>query len=328
MKSTPIILDVDAGVDDTLAIIFSLLSPALRVRAITTVAGNVPVSACTRNVLLTLHLLSGRIRMLPIVAQGASKPLKRKLFTAPEVHGSDGIGNASRLYDTPPLAASSRSAVEVILDVLRREPNTTVVATGPLTNIAAAIAADKATMKRAREIVVMGGAFHGMHNTGPVAEFNFYVDPEAADCVMRSGLPVRLIPLNVTEQCVLTPQDLRSVSDPIVRRYLQRITKVYFDFHKRTINVAGGYLHDPLAAGSVAFPSLLKFRRGYVSVEWTGTYSRGLSIFFPQLAIHRNAKLPDWVKRDLRRTPTVRVATSVDANSFKKKFLKTVRPAR
>jgi len=328
MKSTPIILDVDAGVDDTLAIIFSLLSPALRVRAITTVAGNVPVSLCTRNVLLTLQLLSGRIRSLPIVAQGASKPLRRKLFTAREVHGWDGIGNASGLYDKPALAASARSAVDVILDLLRREPNTTVVATGPLTNIAAAITKDRATMKKAREIVVMGGAFQGMHNTGPAAEFNFYVDPEAADIVMRSGLPIRLIPLNVTEQCLLTPADLRSVADPIVRRYIQQITKFYFDFHRRTINVNGGYLHDPLAAGSVAFPSFVRSRRGYVRVEWSGAYTRGLSLFFPRLAVRKNAELPDWVKRALRKKPTVRVAASVDASSFKKKFLKTLRHAR
>lgn len=328
MKPTPILLDVDAGVDDTLAIIFALLSPALSVRAITTVAGNVPVHACTRNVLLTLQLLSGRINSLPIVAQGASKPLKKKLFTAREVHGRDGIGNVSRLYDPPTLRAVSRRAVNVILDLLRREPGTTLVATGPLTNIASAIMEDMTTMKRAREIVVMGGAFQGLHNTGPVAEFNFYADPDAADCVMQSGLPVRLIPLNVTERCILTPNDLRAVADPSLRRYLQRVTKFYFDFHKRTANITGGYLHDPLAAASVAFPSLVKTHRGYVRVEWAGVYARGLSVFFPLLDVRKNAELPGWVKRALRRMPSVRVATSVKTVSFKQKFLGTLRPAR
>jgi inosine-uridine nucleoside N-ribohydrolase len=254
--------------------------------------------------------------------------LKKKLFTAKEVHGSDGIGNASRLYNPPKFKAVPHPAVDVILELLRREPNTTLVATGPLTNIASAITKDFAVMKRTREIVVMGGAFQGVHNTGPVAEFNFYADPDAADCVMQSGLPVRLIPLNVTEHCVLTLDDLRTIADPSLRRYLQRITKFYFDFHKRTANVTGGYLHDPLAVASVAFPSLLKTHRGYVRVEWAGTYARGLSIFFPLLNIHNNAELPGWVIRALRRKPSVRVATTVNANSFKQKFLGTLRRAR
>jgi len=309
MKPTPIILDVDAGIDDTLAIVFSLLSPSLRVRAITTVAGNVPVRECTRNVLLTLQLLAHRLTSIPVVAEGAARPLKRKLFTAREVHGRDGIGNVSRLYDAPTLRADSRIAVDVILDTVRRHPGISVVATGPLTNIAAAIAADRSTMRRAREIVVMGGAFHGLHNTGPAAEFNFYVDPEAADFVMRSGISIKLIPLNVTEQCVLAPSDLRATADPVVGRYLRRITKFYFEFHKRTTNVRKAYLHDPLAAGAVAFPSLLKYIDGYVRVEGTGRYSRGLSIFFPHLSVRKNAELPEWVKRVLREKPTVRIAT-------------------
>ena len=324
MKPTPILLDVDAGVDDTLAIIFALTSPLLDVRAITTVAGNVPVHVCTRNVLLTLQILSPILSSFPIVAEGAVKPLKQKLFTAKEVHGNDGIGNASQFYGRPKMEAVRRSAVEVILETAGREPNVTLVATGPLTNVALAIAKDRATMSHVREIVVMGGAFKGMHNTGPVAEFNFYNDPDAADEVMRSGLPIRLIPLNVTEKCILTPRDLDDLAYAPLRQYSQRITDFYFAFHKRTENFRGGYLHDPLAVAAVATPSLVHTERGYVRVETTGKYSRGLSVFFPRLNIRREAELPEWVKRALLGKSSVRLATSVDARSFKRKFLATI----
>ena len=324
MKPTPIILDVDAGVDDTLAIILALSSRSLDLRAITTVAGNVPVRVCTRNVLLTLEVLSPCFDALPVVAEGAARPLKRRPFTAKEVHGNDGIGNASHFYGRPKMRAVRDSAIEVILETAKRDSNLTLVATGPLTNVALAIARDRATMKRLREIVVMGGAFNGLHNTGPVAEFNFYTDPDAADLVMHSGIPVRLIPLNVTEKCIFTPQDLDAVTFAPLRRYVQRVTHFYFAFHKRTENFTGGYLHDPLAVAAVVTPSLVKTEEGYVHVETGGKYSRGLSILFPRLNPRKEAELPGWVKHALLHEPSVRIATSVDAESFKRKFLASI----
>ncbi len=317
----PILLDVDAGVDDTLAIIFALLSPRLDVKAITTVAGNVPVQSCTRNVLLTLEILKPFLANLPVVAQGASKPLKLSPFTAKEVHGTDGIGNASRLYSAPNIKRRSGHAVDVILATAKREKELTLVATGPLTNVAQAIKKDFSTMKRVHEIVVMGGGFNGVHNTGPVAEFNFYVDPDAADIVMHSGIPITLIPLNVTERCTLAPGDLHAVANVRLRRYIQRVTKFYFDFHKRTEGFNGGYLHDPLAVAAALEPSLLRMKEGYVNVETSGKYTRGMSVFFPHLDIRKEAELPPWVKRALRRLPSVRVAISVDAKTFRRKFL-------
>jgi purine nucleosidase/pyrimidine-specific ribonucleoside hydrolase len=320
MKPIPILLDVDAGVDDTLAIIFALLSPHLDVRAITTVAGNVPVRSCTRNVLLTLEILSS-IAHSPPVAEGASKPLRRKLFTAKEVHGDDGIGGASQFYPSPTVQSTQCHAVELILQTVKREAHLTLVATGPLTNIALALKKDFPAMRSVREIVVMGGGFNGVHNTGPCAEFNFYVDPDAADRVMQSGLPIRLIPLNVTERCVLTPGDIRSFPRPSIRRYVQRVTKFYFDFHKRTEQINGGYVHDPLAVGAVLQPSILQTELGYVRVESEGTVTRGVSVFFPRLNVRKEAELPRWVKRALLHAPTVRVATRVDTNRFRKLFL-------
>lgn len=318
----PILLDVDAGVDDTLAIIFALLSPGLGVRGITTVAGNVPVRSCTRNVLLTLDVLSPMLHSIPPVSTGAATPFHHALFTAKEVHGNDGIGGASFFYEPPKTRPTRGNGVDLILDTVKREPNITLIATGPLTNIALALKKDFSAMQRLREIVVMGGGFNGAHNTGPCAEFNFYVDPDAADEVMTSGVPIRLIPLNVTEQCTITPDDLRTIDQPRLRRYIQRVTKFYFDFHKRTENFVGGYLHDPLAVAAVLDPSLLRTELGYVRVERKSEYTRGMSIFFPQLNIRKQAELPKWVKSALLHAPTIRVAAGVDAKRFKQLFLK------
>ena len=318
----PILLDVDAGVDDTLAIIFALLSPDLDVRGITTVGGNVPVRSCTRNVLLAFEVLSSIFRTLPPLSAGASHPLRHALFTAKEVHGGDGVGGASVFYPAPKKRTARGNGVDLILETVKREAGLTLVATGPLTNIALALKKDLPAMKRLREIVVMGGAFNGAHNTGPCAEFNFYVDPDAANAVMRSGLPIRLIPLNVTEQCFFTPGDLQRINHPLLRHYIQRVTKFYFDFHKRTENLNGGYLHDPLAVAAVVKPSLLRTELGYVHVERMSTYMRGMSIFFPRLNVKKEAELPKWVKSALLRAPTVKVATGVDAKIFKQLFLK------
>ena len=325
MKSTALIMDVDAGVDDTLAVIFALLTPSLRVRAITAVAGNVPVHLCTQNVLLTLEMLDGLIAEALPVAKGASRPLRRALFTAREVHGEDGIGNASAFYDPPRRRAAPEPAADLILRMLRGRERLSIVATGPLTNIAAAYKKDPAAMRRVKEIIVMGGAFEGVWNTGPVAEFNFYVDPEAADCVMRSGLPVTLIPLNVTHRCILSPGDLRNVFPIALRRYVQRVTTFYFDFHRRTAGFTGGYLHDPLAVAAVAHPSFFSYRTGYVRVEGEGKYTRGLSVFIPRLDLRKNAEMPGWVRRTLRNAPSVRVATGINAASFKREFLAALR---
>lgn len=324
MKTLPVLLDVDAGIDDTLAIAFALLSPRLDVKGITTVAGNVAVHSCTRNVLLTLEILRPMLRLLPSVVEGASKPLRKKLFTAKEVHGEDGIGNASKFYPRPLQKPLSISATDFIIQTVQKNPRVIIIATGPLTNIARAIQQNNNVMKRVREISIMGGAFGGFHNTGPAAEFNFYVDPDAADIVMQSGIPIRLHPLNVTEQCVVTPHDLRSISSRTLREYLVRVTKFYFNFHRRTEGFFGGYVHDPLAVAAVIDPSLFNYEQGYVRVEHSGEYMRGASIFFPKLNPSKEATLPEWVTLALQRKGNVRAATSINAVKAKRLFLRTL----
>ncbi len=332
MRTHPVLLDVDAGVDDTLAIAFALLSPQLDVKGISTVAGNVPVKSCTRNVLLTLEILAPMLhsfspergRTSPPVVEGASKPLREKLFTAKEVHGEDGVGNASKFYPRPLQKPLSISAADFIIQTAQKNPQVTIIATGPLTNIALAIRKNKSAMKRVREISMMGGAFGGLHNTGPAAEFNFYVDPDAADVVMQSGIPVRLHPLNVTEQCIVTPHDLQAVRNRMLQEYLLSVTKFYFQFHRRTEKFLGGYLHDPLAVAAVINPSLFVYESGYAHVEFAGKYTRGMSVFFPKLNPAKEAALPEWVSRTLRRRMNVRVAAGVDPVRAKRLFLQTL----
>jgi purine nucleosidase len=275
-----IIIDTDTGVDDALAIILALRSSELRVEAITTVAGNAEVEKCTRNCFLLLDLIQPK--RFPVVAQGAKRPLVRRLVTAPEVHGDDGLGDIAFRYPTPKKGTTSKDATEIILALLQKYPRQiTIVAIGPLTNIAHALKRDFKTMKKTREIVIMGGAFEVAGNTGPVAEFNMYEDPEAADRVLHSGIPITLIPLDVTQQVVLRRPDvvrLAHKGSNQIGRFIERMTKKYMQYHKTTEGFSGGYLHDPLAVGVAADRRFVRCRDVHVEVETHGEITRGMTV--------------------------------------------------
>jgi purine nucleosidase len=304
-----IIIDTDTGVDDALAIILALRSPELRVEAITTVAGNVEVEKCTRNCLLLLDLLQPK--RFPVVAQGATKPLVRRLVTAPEVHGDDGIGDIAWRYPTPEQPTTNKNATEVILALLQKYPHQiAIVAIGPLTNIAHALKRDFKTMKKAREIIIMGGAFAVPGNTGPVAEFNMYVDPEAAERVFHSGIPITLIPLDVTEQVVLQRPDVLRLAHKGSNRiglFIDRMTKTYMKYHKTTEGFSGGYLHDPLAVGVAADRRFVRSRDVHVEVETHGEITRGMTV-------------AELRPRNNQRQPNARMAFEVKHNEFVRFF--------
>ena len=208
----PIVIDTDPGVDDALALALAFASPELTVRAVTTVAGNVDLETATANAVYLLDLLAPG--HAPRLAKGCAKPLARSLVTAEEVHGSDGLAGITRLDgwhrpDTSRQLARG-SAVDVMLDEIKRSTEPlTVIALGPLTNIAAAITRDPAAMRRISSLVVMGGSLYAGGNVTPYAEFNFYVDPEAADAVLAAGLPLTLVPLDVTHQLVVRERNHR-----------------------------------------------------------------------------------------------------------------------
>jgi len=264
-----VVLDVDTGVDDALALILALRSPELAVKAITTVAGNAPVEACTRNTLLVLDLLQAPTT-LP-VAQGAAQPLLGTPPTAAEVHGADGLGNVSALYPHSARLLAPVDAAELLLRQIRASAGAlTLIATGPMTNLALAQMRDPQTFSQLKEIVQMGGAVAVPGNVSPVAEFNFYVDPEAAAQVVSSGVPLRLLPLDVTEQLVLLRDELRKLAqerDSAVFQFVRECTVLYFDFHQRTRNINGGYLHDPAAVVAVIRPQWFTWRRARLRVE-------------------------------------------------------------
>jgi len=298
----PIIIDTDAGVDDALALILALRSPEVSVEAITTVAGNVEVHKCTRNVTRVLDQL--RLALRPTLAEGSRRPLKRKLITAPEVHGRDGLGNIGSMR--PAKLRARRDAVDVILHCCREfGKRLTIVALGPLTNLAKAAQKNLRTLKMAGRIVSMGGALRVPGNTGPVAEFNYFVDPEAAQLVLNAGLKVTVVPLDLTQQVVVMRREIEHRAKRRAGKladFVLRATKHYMRYHMATEGFDGGYLHDPIAVACVIQPSLIRTTRNLVHVETKGELTRGMTV------------------ADARKSGTIDVATRIDREGFLKLF--------
>lgn len=271
-----VILDVDTGVDDALAIMLAVRSAELDILGITTVSGNVPVARATANTLLVLDVLGAPD--IPVVA-GAGAPLARRGFTAGEVHGGDGLGGVTARYPASARRAGE-GATEFLLEMIRRFPGAvTLVATGPLTNVAAAIRRDREAMQALHGITVMGGAIRVPGNVGPTTEFNFAVDPEAAAIVLGSGLRLRLVPLDVTEQVILTREAAeRAKGRGTLPAFIREMTAATMDFHAAHEGFDGMFLHDPLAVGSVADPSLVRTEPLAVAVERRGELTAGMAV--------------------------------------------------
>ena len=319
-----LLIDSDPGIDDALAILLALRSPDARVEAVTTVAGNVEVDRATANARRILAVAAPVPP--PPLAGGAPAPLKRPLVTAHQVHGQDGLGNLGRFvdpsgqprYPEPTYAIEMRSGPEVILDTADRwGPELTIVALGPLTNLALALQQDPRRLGRAGRIVVMGGAIAVPGNVTPCAEFNFYVDPEAASTVLEAGLPVELVPLDVTRRVVLA----QTVLKERLHRCADRVARFILDFtlHGFAFGAEregpGIVLHDPLAMAVALDPSLVTLEPLYVEVECEGRLTRGLS-----LADRR--EIPSHRKR----ASTCRVAVDVDAERVLQMVLERLCP--
>ncbi len=276
MKRRPVILDVDTGVDDALAIMLALCSPELEVQGILTVSGNVHVSRCTANTLTVLDRLEAP--HIPVAA-GAAAPLARAAVTAAEVHGMDGLGGVAGHFSSSHRPVGT-DAVGFLLEAIGRQPQQlTLIATAPLTNIALAIEKDAQTMRKLRALVVMGGTIRVPGNFGPVSEFNFAADPEAAAIVVASGLPLTVVPLDVTERVVLTREHLDGVK-PVGRAhsFVREITATAMAFHGMHGAPEGIVLHDPLAVGVVIDPSLTRREPMALAVETRGILTAGMAV--------------------------------------------------
>jgi inosine-uridine nucleoside N-ribohydrolase len=270
------LIDTDPGIDDALALLYAWGSPELRLAGLTTVAGNVEVAEATRNLFRLLALR--RPTPVPVVAQGAAAPLGRALVTAKGYHGEDGLGG---LTDWPPVEAtlSPLDGPDFIVDAIRRarEP-LTLIALGPLTNVALALARDRRTVAGLARVVVMGGAVDVPGNVTPTAEFNFHVDPEAAARVLEAGLDVDLVPLDATRQALLPRAELQAVLARRPGAFAARcaaFTEIGFRVDAAR-GLAGMILHDPLAVAVALDPTLVTWDAARITVADDGTTRRAV----------------------------------------------------
>jgi len=271
-----ILLDVDPGIDDALAMFLAMRSPELRIEAVTVVSGNVIVDLGASNALKIVEL-AGREDLL--VAKGAKYPLQKKLITAEAVHGEDGLGGKS--LPAPSKKLDPRHAVDVIIDVVRRNPGEiTLVPVGPLTNIALAFLKAPEIRSQIPEIVLMGGSIVG-GNASPAAEANIYNDPEAAKIVFDSGIPIVMVDLGATSQARLTRKDLerlRASSSPVAR-YAADLGDFYIAFSERLGFTEGADLHDPLAVGlAIDLSIATDLRPMHIQVETKGSLTYGETV--------------------------------------------------
>ncbi|ACO46459.1 nucleoside hydrolase [Deinococcus deserti] len=262
--SLPVILDGDPGLDDAVAWLLALASPELRVLGVTTVHGNVGLPLTTRNAGVTLAL--GGSADVPVYA-GADRPLIRELMSASAVHGDTGLP-ANELPD-PQREPETEHAVNYLIRTAREQPGeVTLIATGPMTNVALAFRMDPQLPQLLREVVWMGGST-AQGNRTPAAEFNALADPHAAAVVFTSGVPLRMVGLNVTMQCVATPdrvEALQQLGTPVGLACAQMLT-FYAGAYRQRYNLSGGALHDPLAVAAVLWPELLTWQDMHVAVD-------------------------------------------------------------
>lgn len=295
--SRRLIIDTDPGQDDAVAIMLALASPELEVVGLTAVAGNVPLERTEYNA-RAIREAAGRLDV-PVIP-GASQPLNRPLVTAEYVHGPTGLDGA----DLPPptVPAHESNAAQFIVDQAMAVPDLTLAALGPLTNIALALQTAPAIRGRLREIVLMGGGFSEGGNVTPAAEFNVYVDPEAADQVFSSGIPITVLPLDVTHQ-VLASRERVDRFRALGTRCGVAVAGMleFFDrYDSEKYGTDGAPLHDPCVIGFLLDPTLFSGRLCNVEIETVSPLTRGMTVV-------------DWWNVT-GREPNVRFMRSVDAD--------------
>ncbi len=313
----PIILDVDAGVDDALAILLALASPEVEVVGITTVSGNAHVDKCTENVLRILSFVDAGKR--PRVYKGESAPLVKELYTAAAVHGEDGLGDLGDDYypDLDSGLVSGRGAVEAMAEIVSgRAGEVTIVATGPVTNVARAIQDYPQEISKVREMVVMGGAVDEAGNIEPLyaAEFNTYVDPEALEVLLESGIRTTLVPTDATHGIPLMRSAAREwfvERGGRAGRFAYDCCQVFMEFTLEHDGFDGAYMHDPMATAVVIDPTLMTAAPRRLHVETREGLTRGMTA-------------PYRAPGSEQSHPNCRVASRVDGERFLEMLLSRV----
>jgi purine nucleosidase len=338
--TTPIIIDCDTGIDDSLALLYACASPDAEIVAVTCVGGYVDARQVAENTRAVLEL-AGRTDIE--VALGREQPLVRALRTTPETHGQKGIGYAELPPPSQPISA--RHAADLLIAEARRRPGEiTLVAIGPLTNLAVAVLREPELPRLLKRLVIMGGAYRSPGNTAPTTEWNISVDPDAAKVVFTAfggggGVerPIAL-GLDVTERAKFTPEHMtrlaraagsqpndallageetrpfgpepRSVASKAIVRIVADALRFYMEFHSRFDGFYGAFIHDPLALAAALDPTLIKTLALAVDVELGGTLTTGETV-------------TDW-RRVWGRPPNVDVAVSADAERFLDRFVERV----
>ena len=308
----PVILDMDPGVDDALAIILAVNSPELDVIGVTTVSGNVPVELGTQNALKVLELVG---RSAIPVFEGASRPLVREPVYAYEFHGRNGLGGAELPASS---GGSCGDGIDFVIETLeRRAEEVVLIATGPLTNLALAEARSPGVLKKAREIVVMGGTVRGPGNVTPTTEFNFHVDPHSARSVVCSGATLSLVGLDATRQVMLTGEIMRqqlTTNPTATAAFCEAACRAAMAAGRRLSGHDGIHLHDPLAVAVAIDREICGFESVHIDVETEGELTAGQIV----------ADFRQYVSKQRRSGHNASWAASVDSERFMELFVERV----
>jgi|SRR5215216_3936112 len=289
--SKRILIDTDPGIDDSLAILLALASPEVQVEGITTIHGNCSVDQATINALSILELANAQ---RVTVAKGFPIPLVQQSLLAAETHGDAGLGYA-KLPEPRGKPEGQHGSDFLIKKIISNPGEITLVAIGPLTNIAFAVRKEPHIIEAVKEVIIMGGTIRYPGNASPLAEYNVFVDPHAAHMVYHSGMPITLIPLDVTYQCILTPADVKRLQknpSPITS-FIDDSTRFYMEFHDEYQQIHGCAINDPLALALTFAPELCDYQELYVDVDISGGVSMGKTFadFYGVTKIPANMKI-------------------------------------
>ena len=278
MGAQKIIIDTDPGQDDAVAILLALASPdEIEVLGITAVAGNVPLSLTERNARIVCEL-AGRPDIA--VYAGCDRPLRRKLVTAEHVHGKTGLDGPE--LPEPKIKLQEKHGVDFIIDTILQEPENSVslCPLGPLTNIASAILKQPKIVSRIKQIVLMGGAYFEVGNITPTAEFNIFVDPDAAKIVFEAGIDMVVMPLDVTHKALVTRERneaFRRLKSP-VGIAVAEMTDFFERFDKEKYGSSGAPLHDPCVTAYLIDPTIFSGKKINVEIETKSELTLGMTV--------------------------------------------------
>lgn len=303
-----VIIDCDPGIDDSLALMYALSSKELEVAAITIVCGNVPVEIGVKNAFKVLHIMN---RTDIKVYAGESKPLVREYISAQDTHGMDGLGE-SHIAAPAGLKEEDMSASEYMYQLLKANKDISIIALGPLTNLAKVVARDANVLQNVKRLVSMGGNFKSFGNCSPVAEYNYWCDPHAAKLVYENfaslGKKIEMVGLDVTRKVVLTPNIVSYLKRIDIEKgsFIEKIVQFYFDFHWEYERIIGCVINDPLAVGYFIDRTICGGIDAYTTVE-----TEGLSI---------GQTIVDEYKFWKKESNAI-ICTSVDETRFMEEFV-------